>query len=202
MTPHAYPLCWPAGRRRTHLTATKSALIFKGSTVHTAVQDVLTELGRMGIGRDDVVISTAIPTRLDGLPKSEARQVDDHGACVWFRRAGELRSIAVDTFDAPAGNLRAIALAIESIRRLERYGCAEAIQDAAQALLDAPQLPQTAGEGRAPWWVILEVSETAPLEVAEAAYKALARKWHPDVEGGDRVTFERLSTAIEEARSR
>lgn len=201
MTPTAYPLCWPEAQRRTHIYATKSACIFKGSTVHTAVQDVLTELGRMGIGRDDIVISTGIPTRLDGLPRSGVTP-DEHGACVWFRRGGELRHIAVDAFDNPAGNLRAIALAIESIRRLERYGCAEAIQSAAVALLDAPQLPQVAGEGRAPWWVVLEVSESAPLEVAEAAYKALARKWHPDVEGGDRATFERLANAIEEARSR
>jgi len=154
----------------------------------------------MGISDDETVISTDVPTRLDGLPRSGVSP-DDPGAAVWFRRGGELRCIAVDLFDYVAGNLRAIALVIDGLRRLERYGCAGMIQSAARALFDAPALPPVAGPGRRCWHEVLGVAADAPSEVIEAAYKALAKSAHPDV-GGNRQDWDELARAIEEARSR
>jgi len=52
-----------------------------------------------------------------------------------------------------------------------------------------------------PWFTVLGVLPEAPIEVAEAAYRALAKKAHPDA-GGSSEAMGRLSRAIEEARAR
>ena len=50
---------------------------------------VMDELGRMGLGRDDVVISTNVETRLDGFPRSDRTEPADPGVAVyWQERKG------------------------------------------------------------------------------------------------------------------
>jgi hypothetical protein len=165
-------------------------------TIAEGVSDVFAELARSGV--TDVVISTDIPLRLDGRQRSGVKP-DDPGVAVWFRRNGELRCIAVDAFDTVAANLRAIALVIEGVRRMERYGCAGLLARAVTALTYAPALPQSAGEGRRAWHDVLGVAPGAPQDVVEAAYKVLARTRHPDA-GGSRAEWDELARAIEEAR--
>lgn len=50
-------------------------------------------------------------------------------------------------------------------------------------------------------YAVLHVANDAPLEVCEAAYKALTKKHHPDL-GGDTATMQRLNGAIELIRNR
>ena len=52
-------------------------------------------------------------------------------------------------------------------------------------------VPKALGEACA----LLHVAPDAPLEVAQAAYKAMARKHHPDI-GGDTTTMQALNEAI------
>ena len=47
----------------------------------------------------------------------------------------------------------------------------------------------------------LHVTEDAPWEVIRAAYKALAAMYHPDVEGGDRASFERVDRAYRQLQA-
>src|SRR5262245_32913850 len=42
---------------------------------------------------------------------------------------------------------------------------------------------------------LLYITPDAPMEVAEAAFKALARLYHPDV-GGDTATFQAINNAL------
>jgi hypothetical protein len=56
----------------------------------------------------------------------------------------------------------------------------------------APRIPPALGEARSR----LHVTPDAPVQVAIAAYKALARLHHPDV-GGDLVAMQALNDAIE-----
>ena len=58
--------------------------------------------------------------------------------------------------------------------------------------------PPRADLPRGPY-AVLHVANDAPLEVCEAAYKALTKKHHPDL-GGDTATMQRLNTAIEQIR--
>lgn len=46
------------------------------------------------------------------------------------------------------------------------------------------------------------IMEDAPLEVAEAVFKNLAQKYHPDKPGGSKERFQELHEAIEEIRQK
>ena len=76
-----------------------------------AVERVLEELRRLdGAGEDDVVISTNLRTRLDGLPRSDQPKPEDPGAAVyWQPPIGEMRCMAVDRYTEVEDNLAAIA---------------------------------------------------------------------------------------------
>jgi hypothetical protein len=80
-----YPLAWPAGWRRTRPEARQPARFNKKTFVATdsggwhrtdeitmadAVRRVLDSLERMGMREDDILISTNVELRLDGLPRS------------------------------------------------------------------------------------------------------------------------------------
>src|SRR5512137_467519 len=96
----AYPLSWPVGRPRTkHPSRARfGRRVDNGTwtrradlTLYQGVVMVREEMERLGA--TDVVISTNVPTRKDGLPYSGAREPDDHGAAVYFRLAGSVHCL-------------------------------------------------------------------------------------------------------------
>src|SRR5690348_11084735 len=95
----AYPLCWPEGWKRMHhwqrtranfgrqvQRAGASYSSKESLTVAQATERVLSELGRMGINENDVVISTNLKLRLDGYPRSDQANPADPGAAVYWRK--------------------------------------------------------------------------------------------------------------------
>ncbi len=94
----AYPLQWPAGWKRSGQQRNSP---FGNHSVARATDRILAELGRKPIGcsAHDVVISTNVELRMDGLPRSNRRPPEDSGVAVYFRYAGRghgagLRSLA------------------------------------------------------------------------------------------------------------
>ena len=98
----AYPLCWPEGWKRTKRAERRNAKFGRSVqvegrswkskqdlTVTQALSRVLEQLERMGIDRQEVVISTNIRTRLDGMPRSGEREPEDRGAAVYWRERGK-----------------------------------------------------------------------------------------------------------------
>lgn len=88
-------------------------------------------------------------------------------------------------------NLRVLYLAVEDMRMNEKRGIAEVVQSAYMQL----------GEGtteRNPYEV-LGLMSNAPLEVAEASYKARVKVAHPDAGGSDEQMKE-LNEAIKKIR--
>jgi hypothetical protein len=65
----------------------------------------------MGVTRDDVVISTNIPARLDGLPRGDAKWPADPGAAVYWTNgfSSGPRVMAIDQYTAVEDNLAEIA---------------------------------------------------------------------------------------------
>lgn len=118
----AYPLQWPPGWARKQPHQRSAAKFSRGNSgwqegryvgktplnVMDSIQRLVDTLGRMEIQRDDVVISTDIPTRLDGLPRAN-RNASDPGAAVYWRKGKDTRCIAIDRYDRTADNLAAIA---------------------------------------------------------------------------------------------
>ena len=50
------------------------------------------------------------------------------------------------------------------------------------------------------WWGVLEITQTPDAQIVKSQYRKLARKYHPDVPGGDVYKFNRLNEAYEAAK--
>lgn len=183
--PGAYPLAWPAGWHRTAPAARRpSAYHFgqssrryqQGAAEEPAKQELLSQLRRLGA--QQVVISTDIPLRRDGLPYSGRPTPKDPGVAVYFTRRGEERCIPCDRWLRIADNMYAIARTIDALRQLDRDGTPGMVDAAFRGF---KALPPPGGTSGSSWWTVLKIEPDATREQVEAAFRALARKRHPDV---------------------
>jgi hypothetical protein len=208
---NAFPLCWPEGWKRTPGYSRKRAAFGRVETqrqgdvswkknkqlsVMDAVQRVLAELERMGIRRDDVIISTNVPTRLDGLPRSDSANPSDPGAAAYFRKSqnAPMRCMAIDRYDRVADNLAAIATTLEAMRTIERHGGAEILD---RAFTGFAALPQNTGR---PWRDVLALPPVCNMDRVEQRYRELAMNAHPD-RGGSEAAMQELNAARDQARA-
>lgn len=201
MSISACPLQWPMGWKRA--TSRKAASFNtkdrSGRTNELSVADgvgrVLVVLAVMGYSRDDIVISTNVPTRLDGLPRAGLGEPGDPGAAVYWRtHSGTNKVMAIDRYDRVADNLAAIAASLEAMRAIERHGGAAILDRAFTGFtaLPAPSSPD--------WADVLGVARTADTETIRAAYRRMAAQNHPD-RGGDPARMAAINAAYEEATS-
>lgn len=207
----AYPLCWPAGWRRTPVDERERARFNKrvpqyrqvqeggltfnkhtydrkeGLSIAEATQRVLEELQRMGIERDDVVISSNLRLRLDGLPASQQRAPEDCGVAVYWRSGAGTRCMGIDRYDRVQDNLAAIAATLDAMRAIERHGGATILDRAFQGFVALPA--PTA------WWQTLKLKGPSVTRGdVESAYRKLAMEHHPD-RGGDAASMADINRA-------
>lgn len=164
---------------------------------------MLKELARMHVV--EVVLSTNMELRQDGLPRSGQKQPLDPGVAVYFRRFKLDRSLnfvlACDRWRCVEDNLYALAKHIEALRGQERWG----VGTLDQAFAGYAQLPP-ATTTKHPWRVVLGLDDSftrlpkgVQLDVMEAAFKKLTLIRHPDA-GGSAEWMAELINAREEAR--
>lgn len=205
----AYPLTWPSGWKRTPAGDTRHAH-FKTKSLHAsgnymqsnrltvagAVERILNQLSMLRMGREDVIISTNLRVRLDGMPRSDQADPSDAGAAVYWQKGGvgATRCMAIDQYVTVAGNLGAIAATLEAMRAIERHGGAEILDRAFTGF--KALAAENDGES---WWKTLDIEPTATREQVEAAYRAAARKAHTDVVGGSHEAMVRVNLAREQA---
>lgn len=216
----SYPLCWPAGwkRSKTRTRARFSSgehrwrpaaggtgqtryVHYTAVSVADGVERVLGELKRMGVGDWNVIISTNVRTKGDGLPYSNQKDPPDPGVAVyWKDRRGKQQCMAIDRYDRVADNLAAIAATLDAMRAIERHGGAEILE---RAFLGFQALPPPIQGGR-PWRDVLGFAEDDPIKGGlshiEARYKRLALERHPDMGPGSHEQMAELNQAIKEAR--
>lgn len=183
----AYPLNWPDGwpRRKPHQ---RNSSKYEVSFLR-ARDELCRELGA-GKARH-VVISTNIPLRRDGLPLANMREPEDPGVAVyWDDKQGWARVIACDVWRTVRENLRAVGLAYQSLRQIERTGASELLE---RAFSGFARLPEAAD-----CWNVLGVERGASAAVICDRFRALAREHHPD-RGGNADTMSRLTQAYHEA---
>lgn len=201
----AFPLSWPDGWPRQQSRLIKHP--FKGGprelTFDRARWLLRDELGRLKAA--GVKLSTNVPLRQDGEAYAEAarRRMDDPGVAVYFVLKGRPMVMAQDRYADVAANIRSLALAIDGMRTMERHGGATMMERAFEgfAALPAPDgvMPKR------PWWVVLNHSDNeearADLSVGEVLerYRTLARKRHPDADGGSDAAMSELNVARDEA---
>ncbi len=148
----------------------------------------------MGISREDLVISTNLETRLDGLPRSGQRKPDDPGVAVYWKDGKDTRCMAIDMYTDVEQNLAAVAATLYAMRAIERHGGAEILNRAFSGFNALPE----AGGGVPPWRDILELKGNVTVEDVKLQYRAKAKLMHPDT-GGDAGSFAMLNRAYEMA---
>jgi hypothetical protein len=187
MSYSAYPLSWPLGRPRIpdRLEAT-----FKTSFAD-ARDGLLNELRLMRA--DNVVLSTNVELRRDGLPYAN-RNPADPAAAVYFTWRGNQYAFACDCWQKVEHNLQAIRKTIEAVRGIERWGTGEMV---VSAFAGFKALPEQAGPSSgATWWAVLGFSSPVVSAVdIDAAYKHLAKCYHPDQPGGSHELMQQLNQA-------
>ena len=204
----SYPLCWPSGWKRSasHRRAKFSSLGRNSEgrrgwptqlTVAQALKRVIDELGRMGVPDWNVIVSTNIATRRDGLPYSNQAEPKDSGAAVyWKDRKDARKCIAIDHYDRVADNLAAIAATLDAMRAIERHGGAEILQRVFMGFTALPAPDDS-------WWRVFQFDNREQAlrlgtPALEARFRELAKLHHPDA-GGSADAFQKLVDAKEQA---
>jgi hypothetical protein len=207
MSRQAYPLSWPDGWKRAKyrnsaaFNKTKEPKHVNGQlvpqgkgrlSVADAVGRVLSQLGMMRVSPDDILISTNVRLRLDGLPRSDQEPSDPGAAVYWQKKGKTMRCMAIDQYTRVADNLAAIAATLDAMRAIERHGGATILD---RAFLGFAALPEHASQ---PWREVLGIQGSATLDLVESRFRALVKVHHPDV-GGKDEDFLRIKEAREAA---
>lgn len=162
------------------------------------------------LGSKNVVIQVALEDRdirLDGYPRANARP-EHPGVIVSLDSAYGPLSYPCDTFHDWRDNLRAIALALEALRAVDRYGVTKRGEqytgwkqlgtatpsawtaESAARFIARSAWPNEREENLRSWCPRL-ISET---EIRTSTYREAARRLHPDA-GGSTEDFQRLQEA-------
>jgi hypothetical protein len=140
--------------------------------------------------RDDVIISTHIKVRNDGLPYSKQKTPEDSGVAVYFDLDGEPYCLSCDKWDRVSDNQAAIAAHIGAMRGMERWGVA----DLKTAFAGHAALPN---QVKPTWYQVLGVKPDTPHEVIKKVYQKLRSAYHTD-NGGDANRFNDVLNAWNE----
>lgn len=146
------------------------------------------------MGATGGIISTNVPTRNDGMPRSGLSQPGDRGVSVYFKFKGRDVALACDKWNRVEDNLWAIACHIETLRSQERWG----VGTLEQAFRGYMALPAATGRH---WSEVLGVSHGESIENIATAYRARSKVCHPDVCGGKRDAWDELEAAYKTARA-
>jgi hypothetical protein len=189
----AFPLCWPAGFKRTarHL---RTGSKFK-QTLDAAQRNLRRELSLLGAR--DLIISTNVPLRQDGgiyATWANGKQPDDVGVAVYFTRKGKPQVLACDTWSKIHENLYAIALSVGAMRGLDRWGVSDILDRAFTGFAALPSSIVTPLD----WREVLGCPDAITLEDANDAYKRARSKAHPD-NGGTSEQFHAINAAWAQA---
>jgi hypothetical protein len=186
MSVEAFPLYWPEGVKRN-----KYPQQSRFKTGFGAARNYLfDEIRRMG--GTNVILSSNVPLRNDGMPRANMPEPCDAGIAVYFKRSGKDLVFACDKFRYTRENIYALGKTIEALRGIERWGGSE-IMDRAFSGFKA--LTATAGRD---WWNVLEVNRNCSRETIDSNFKRLLRDRHPDA-GGSHDAMAELNAARQRA---
>lgn len=212
-----FPLQWPESWARTPQDERrKSKFGHRGSgqvSLSGALYFLREELSRLGAA--NAVITSDLPTRNDGLPYADGRATDP-GIAVWFmlpddRGQMQERVFACDKWRTPAENMQAIALSIEAMRGLDRWGAGDVV---ARAFAGFNALPPGSGDEHAPppkkrpWRRVFDIATNLNdvltkddlLALVRSRHRMQIKAAHPDAGGSHELAAE-LNAALSEAEA-
>jgi hypothetical protein len=140
------------------------------SAMGEARDDLLDQLRLLGA--QNVVISTNIRAKKDGVLYATYREPEDPGVAVYFELYGDNQCIPCDKWNKVVFNVRAIGLCIQALRGLERWGAKEMVKASFKGFKALP-MPSTS-----------YFKECNSTEEIKEKFRLLSRSMHPDF-GGD-----------------
>lgn len=188
--PKPYPLDWPKEKPRTPVGERRRSP-FSRLNWDTILKDLQHEVD--ALGGSDLVLSTAVPTRLDGRPRGEYSNVMDPGVAVYFTLEKMPVRLACDQWLTVKENIRAICLHLESMRGQERWG----VGTKKQAFSGYSGLTRVNAEA---WRIVLGLPRQGVItrdDIIEA-HRKLMIEVHPD-HGGSQVAAARVNEARDRA---
>jgi hypothetical protein len=195
----AYPLQWPVGWKKTSAYMRGSSKF--GSKSFAIARDLLMEELRRFRAKD-IILSTNIPLRKDGLPYSGYRQPEDVGVAVYFKLSGLYKDgrlqpdksmvFACDKWRKIEENIYAIYKTIEALRGVQRWGSSDLMERSFTGFAALPPAPM-----KRDWWVVLGVPRSASVSQITREYRALMMQHHPD-RGGDPAKAAEINSAYSE----
>jgi hypothetical protein len=178
MSARAYPLQWPKDWPKTEPGKRESGIRFKNVTLAGALNGLQDEVRRLG-GKNLVLSSNYT---LGNTSPKEA------GVVAYFDYEGKQVAMPCDRWNKLEANVRAIALTIEAMRGMERWGAKHMI---AAMFSGFRALPERTSQDP---WEILGISDYATEKEILDAYRRKAKESHPD-HGGSSEKFNAVSDA-------
>lgn len=197
------PLQWPSNFART----TEPIRGRFQMTFPAALKSLHAAMGKRGLARHEYVISSNLPLKNNGDPTPVGNQQGDRGIAVYWREQGKpVRVVACDQFFAAEHNIRAIALAMEHLRDMERWGCSQLVEHIMTGFA-LPPAGGTAGQRvheaflQPPWLAAFgfQTLQGVDFDRIHNLYRKLARIRHPD-QGGSAAAMAELNNAYEAAK--
>jgi hypothetical protein len=193
MTAEAFPLQWPVGRKRTEHWRREAARF--DTTLGRARDNVIREVELLTGGKfgpsANLVLSTNLELRRDGLPYANKRQPEDTGVAIYFTYKKREMSFACDRWVKIEHNMQAIAKTIEALRGIERWGTGDMLEAAFTGFIALP-----APTGPVSWRAVIGVEANATMEEAEQAYRKARSEAH---RANDTERFMAVNAAWEQA---
>lgn len=198
-----FPLLWPTGWPRTAESKRMPQFKFKGLTHNGATRSLVEAVRKLG-GRN-LVITTNLRVRQDGLPYAQQARMDDPGVAIYFdiTKAGAVQHVAMarDAYQTIAANARSLALALDYMRGMERHGGAVMVDRMFTGFTALPEPGR-----KAPWREVFgftpgEFEANHPDnrgDIIEMRFRKAAMERHPDRGGSDAAMAE-LNEAREQA---
>jgi hypothetical protein len=182
----AYPLQWPVGYKRTSWQQSG-----RFDTSFGAARDKIVKELRL-MGAKDVIISTNVPLRNDGLPYANFKAIQDTGVAVYFTFEKDQMVFCCDKWKKVEDNMQAICKTINSFRMMPQWGVSDMLK---RAFTGFKALPEEIIVKQ--WWETLGVNKNATKDDIVRAYRNLAKVHHPDV-GGSHIMFTSINDAYQQ----
>ena len=175
----AYPLCWPPGWPTTPATSRELSR-FK-MTMPASLANAKKQIALLGGAQ--LLLSSNYTLGCENPKES--------GVVAYFHWEKSLVAIPCDRWTRIEANVQAIALTVEAMRGMERWGAKHMIK----AMFTGFKLLPPAATS--PWYDVLGVPASAPPDTVKEAYRSLAKRYHPDMHG-DPAMFRRIQAAYED----
>jgi hypothetical protein len=186
----AYPLSWPDHIERSRQRETGKFKTSLPSAIDNVKRSISGFAKDSGKKVENVIISSNVTL-------GESRP-SDPGVAVWFSWEGMQVAIPVDRYASVEANLQAIHHVLEARRTELRHGTLALVKASFRGFI---ALPAPAGQSKRTWQEVLRLDTglMASKETIEFAYRALAKKHHPDIAGGSDKAMAELNAARAEA---